>query len=415
MRITCVGGGPAGLYFAILMKLGDPGHEITVFERDPAGLSYGWGVTLWADLLRKLHDSDPRSARQISESSFRWQGQVVGVQGKQMLHLGGSGGFSISRQRLLDILAKRAMDLGVRVQFEREVVDRAQLADSDLIVACDGVNSRLRRLHGDQFKTSVKVSQNKYIWLGTSRVFDSFTYSFVETDAGWIWFYAYGFNSETSTCIAECSPETWTGLGFNRLGTDESLRLLETTFERYLDGHPLMVNRRDPDGTPWLNFRTVTNRAWHHDNIVLMGDAAHTTHFSIGSGTKLAMEDAIGLAARLHHHEDARSVLAAYATERKAALRSPQSEARYSARWFENIHRYIDLEPPQFATLLARRYRFSPLLAHLPPRGFWRLYQVARKAPLLVKLGKWISSHLGDLRGRGRGGPDIGGDTRGEG
>ena len=389
MRISCVGGGPAGLYFAILMKLQDPGHEVTVFERDPAGLTYGWGVVFWGDLLAKLHDGDPQSAREISEGSFRWEDQVVHVQGKGTAHLSGHG-FSTSRQRLLDILAKRAMDLGAQVQFEREVEGLSQLADSDLIVACDGVNSRLRRLHADQFKTDVKVGRNKYVWLGTSRVFDSFTFPFVETAAGWIWFHAYGFSGDTSTCIIECSPETWTGLGLDRLGTDEGIKLLEKTFERYLDGHPLMSRTRDPDKTPWLNFWTVTNERWHHDNIVLMGDSAHTTHFTIGSGTSLAIEDAIGLAAKLHQHQDPRSALDEYASERQAALLGPQRHARYSARWFENVPRYTGLEPSQLAVLLD--HRFSRLLAHMRPRGYWRLYTAARRPAALRRLRRWVSS-----------------------
>ena len=374
-----MGGGPAGLYFAILMKLRDPDHEVEVLERDSAGLTYGWGVTLWGDLLRRLHDRDPQSAREITESSFRWQDQVVHVQGREPVHLGGAAGFSISRQRLLDILAERATGLGVQVRFQRGLEALSELRDRDLIVACDGVNSRLRRLHEGRFQTRVEVGRNKYIWLGTSKVFGTFTYAFVETPAGWIWFYAYGFDGETSTFIVECSPETWTGLGFEELGTDDSVALLERAFEQCLDGHPLMVQDKEPEGAPWLNFRTVTNRRWDHDNLVLMGDAAHTTHFSIGSGTRLAIEDAIGLAANLDQHDDARPALGAYAKERQHALARPRRRARNSARWFENIPRYIELEAQQFATLLARRDRFSWPLARLPARGHWRAYRVARK------------------------------------
>jgi 2-polyprenyl-6-methoxyphenol hydroxylase-like FAD-dependent oxidoreductase len=399
MRITCVGGGPAGLYFAILMKEREAEHEITIFERDPAGTTYGWGVTLWADLLRKLDDTDPQSARHISESAFRWQGQLVDVQGKQ-IHLGGSG-FSISRQRMLDILTKRAIDLGVRVQFETELTDLSQLPESDLIVACDGVNSRLRRLHADRFGTRVDVGRNKYIWLGTSTVFNPFTYAFVETGAGWIWFYGYGFSTEASTCVVECSPETWAGLGFDRLGIEESISLLERTFERYLDGHPLMVHKRDRGRMPWLSYQTVTNRRWHNDDIVLMGDAAHTTHFSIGSGTRLAIEDAIGLAAKLEEHEELEWALEAYTRERQAALLLPARRARDSARWFENVPRYIDLEAPKFGAMLARRYRFSRLLAHMPPGAYYRLYEGARKLEVLRRLRSWLSSRSRLSRPRG--------------
>src|SRR3954453_8614596 len=227
------------------MKQRGPEHEITVFERDPAGLTYGWGVVYWDDLLAQLHDNDPHTARQIGERSFRWKDQVVHVQGRTV-RMGGYG-FSTSRQALLDILAQRAIELGVDVRFEHEVDDLSGLAGSDLIVACDGVNSRLRQLQVDEFGTSVDVGRNKYIWLGTSKVFDSFTFPFVQTDAGWIWFHAYGFNSDGSTFIVECSPETWTGLALDRLGWDESIALLERPFEGHLDGLRLMVGGRDPE------------------------------------------------------------------------------------------------------------------------------------------------------------------------
>ena len=402
MRIGCVGAGPAGLYFAICMKRRDPGHEIEVFERDPAGVTYGWGVTLWADLLAKLQGSDPESALEIRDGCFRWEDQVVHIQGKGTAHLRGASGFSISRRVLLEILTRRATDLGARVEFECGLDDLAELADYDLIVACDGVNSRLRRLHADRFETNVHVGRNKYVWLGTTRVFDTFTYAFVETEAGWIWFYAYGFDGATSTCIVECSPATWAGLGLETLGTHDSIEFLSMAFEPYLDGHPLMVQARDPEGMPWVNFRTVTNRRWHHERVVLTGDAAHTTHFSIGSGTRLAIEDAIALADRLQRHGRVGAALEAYAGERQAALDEPLRRARRSARWFESIHRYVELEAPQFATMLARRRRFSRLLAKMPARWHWRLYQAARKATLWLRRGKGAGSEPGGMeRGAG--------------
>jgi anthraniloyl-CoA monooxygenase len=213
-----------------------------------------------------------------------------------------------------------------------------------VIVACDGVNSRLRRRHEDRLKTEVVVGRNRYVWLGTSRMFDAFTFAFVETDAEWIWFHAYGFADGRSTCIVDCAPETWAGLGFDRLRADASLRLLERLFERHLDGHRLLGTPCEDGGLPWLRFGTVSNQRWHHGNLVLAGDAAHTTHFTIGSGTKLAMEDAIALARNLHEHADVQLALEAYGKERQAALLLPQREARLSARWFERIPRYIDLD-----------------------------------------------------------------------
>lgn len=383
MRIACVGGGPAGLYFSILMKRRDAGHEITVYERDPAGQAYGWGVVFWDDLLRELHANDPPSAEEISARCFRWRDQLVEVHGAPTVNLGGSG-YSIGRQSLLDILVRRASDLGVEVRFEREVEDPAELAGADLIVACDGAGSRLRRLRADRFKTNQRVGRNKYIWLGSTKVFDSFTFPFVRTAAGWIWFHAYGFDRETSTCVVECSSQTWAGLGFDRLDADQGLALLEQTFERHLDGHPLIGRTRGGEQMPWLSFQTLANRSWHDGRIVLMGDAAHTTHFTIGSGTCLAIEDAIALASRLQGSDPLEEALRAYEVERRAALVGPQRDACYSERWFENVPRYIDLEAPEFAALL--NLRFSRALARLPPRAYLRLERAAKRLPGLGRL-----------------------------
>jgi len=258
----------------------------------------------------------------------------------------------------------------------------------------------MRQLCAEQFKTSVVVGRNKYLWLGTTKVFDAFTFAFVETDAGWIWLHAYGFSSDCSTCIVECSPETWTGLGFDRLRADQSITLLERTFENHLDGHPLIAQARTQDRAPWRSFRTVHNERWHHGNMVLMGDAAHTAHFTIGSGTKLAVEDAIELAGKLHEHENIRTALDAYETQRQAALLLPQREARNSARWFEDLPRYIGLEAPQFASLLHQRR--SPLLARIPPRRYYQLHQVAEEFAVFQKLRRWASSRSRDLYVRRR-------------
>jgi anthraniloyl-CoA monooxygenase len=223
--------------------------------------------------------TDPESAQEIRDRSSRWDDQEVRVRGKKTAYLGGYG-FSMNRKCLLDILAKRAMDLGVDVQFEREVEDLFEFADADLIVACDGISSRVRQLYADHFQTNVVVGRNKYLWLGTHKVFDAFTFAFEKTHAGWIWFHAYRFNAETSTCIVECSPETWEGLGFDELGPDDSIEFLEEVFESHLDGHSLINQRRSFGKMPWLSFELINNRAWYHRNGVLMGDAAHTTHFT---------------------------------------------------------------------------------------------------------------------------------------
>jgi 2-polyprenyl-6-methoxyphenol hydroxylase-like FAD-dependent oxidoreductase len=397
VRIVCVGGGPAGLYFAILMKERDPDHEITVLERNPAGVTYGWGVVFWDDLLDQLRASDPPTAREISANAFRWNGQLLAVEGTEPVRVAGRG-YGIGRHRLLDLLHERALALGVQVRFECEVEDLSLLPDGELIVASDGVNSRLRQLHAKGFKTDVRVGRNKYIWLGTTKVFDMFTFALVQTSAGWIWCHAYGFDEETSTFIVECSPETWSGLGFDGLSEDDTVTLLEQLFESHLDGHRLRTNARANGDTPWLNFRTLINDTWHHENVVLMGDAAHTTHFTIGSGTKLALEDAIALAARLHEGLGLESALEAYEHERQVALRRSQSDARFSAQWFENVPRYVELDPPRLFALL--RDRRSPLLPRIPPTLYYRLYQATHDVPVLRKLRKWAAPRIKALYGR---------------
>jgi 2-polyprenyl-6-methoxyphenol hydroxylase-like FAD-dependent oxidoreductase len=396
MRIACVGGGPAGLYFAILMKGRDQAHEITVFERNPPGVTYGWGVVFWDDLLDQLQASDSTAASDIRANSFRWNGQLLAVQGKEPVHVGGHG-YGIGRQRLLDLLVERATGLGVRVVFESEI-ENDRLPDADLIVACDGVNSRLRHDRREQFQPEVVVGRNKYSWLGTTQVFDAFTFGFIPTGAGWIWCHAYGFDGGTSTFIVECSPETWAGLGFDRLAEADSIRLLEELFERHLQGHALKSKVRSQGGAPWLEFRTVTNKKWHADNIVLMGDAAHTTHFTIGSGTRLALEDAISLAGRLEEETNVAVALERYEKERRTALLRTQSDARLSARWFESVPRYIELDPPQVFALL--RERRSPLLPRLPPRTYYRLYRATQRNSALRKLRKWVAPGVKALYGR---------------
>ncbi|MEV0672706.1 FAD-dependent monooxygenase [Mycobacterium sp. NPDC050441] len=373
VKILCVGGGPAGLSFATLMKGRDKAHEITVLERNPAGSTYGWGITYWQPLLDKLADIDLGLADEIRDSSFRWSDTVIDLQGAQA-EISGHSGLSINRRALIDIFSRRATELGINIQFERDVADPSRLPEADLIIACDGANSRLRKLHSDIFGTNVVMGRNKFVWLGTGRVFDAFNFAFAETAAGWIWFYAYGSDERTSTVIVECSPETWTGLGFDTLAEEDATALLSRIFERQLDGHPLLSAAPNRTGAVWTNFATVTNKSWHHDNIVLMGDAAHTTHYSIGSGTILALEDAIGLAEKLCRHQDLESALDSYQAERSRAIVPHQAWARNSAQWYEDLQRYIRLRPAEFSVAL--RARRSPMLPHVPPSIYCRLYRV---------------------------------------
>jgi len=398
MKIVCVGGGPAGLYFAISAKLRSRDHDVTIIERNPAGVTYGWGVTFSHPLLDNLYRNDPESARQIFDNPASWGNQEVHVRDTQRritqrAHLGGYG-FAIGRKHLLDILVQRARDLGVTIQFHREVRDLSEFADADLIVACDGANSRVRRLHGEHFQTEAQVGRNKYLWLGTHRVFDSFMFAFEETAAGWIWFYSYPFNADTTTFIVECSPETWQGLGFDQQEPDASLKLLEEIFAHHLDGYPLMNSTRETSKIPWLNFTRITNASWHHDNIALMGDAAHTTHFSIGSGTTLAMQDAIGLAESLHTHDDLQVALKDYEEKRRAEIMDLQRAAVGSTEWFENVPSYIDQPITQFSYSLWKRRGHHPL---------WRYHlHLATQVAALRKLRRSISALRNEHRAQQR-------------
>lgn len=368
------------------MKLRDPGHDITIFERNSTDSTPGWGVTFPVDLLEELHRSDPVSAREIERAAFSQFDQVVDIRGEQVPHPGG-GGYSISRQRLLDILADRARGLGTRIEFDREVMTPLQLPEADLIVACDGVNSRTRLAAGG-FQADVRLGGNKYIWLGTPKVFESFTYAFVQTGSGWVWAYGYGVDAESSTFIVECSSGTWTSLGFGTMPPQDSLSLLEKLFERQLDGHQLVGQARRSPNAAWLNFRTVTNRRWYDGDVVLAGDAAHTTHFTIGSGTTLAIEDAIALAGNLGQYRELKLALESYERQRKAAILQLQSDAHLSAQWFENISRYIDLKPHEFSALLHGRR--SPLLPHLPPRLYYQLHHATEEVAVLRELRRRV-------------------------
>lgn len=396
MKIVCVGGGPAGRYFALLMKLQDPSHDITVYERSAAGSTEGWGVVFWNDVLAELRARDAESAEAIERAALVWEKELVDVDGTQILREEGRG-FSIRRQHLLDIMARRAQSLGVSFEFDHEVPPGTQFPEADLVVASDGVGSRTR-LGSARFQTSVRLGRNKYIWLGTDKVFDAFTWPFVRTDHGWLWANAYGIDPQSSSFVVECAGDTWAGLGFGEMSPEETLGRLEQIFERFLDGHRLVQQVRDGARVPWLNFRTVTNRHWYDGKTVLMGDAAHTTHFSIGFGTRLAIEDAMSLADNLHRQPDLPAALEQYQKDRQAGIAQPQNNGRFSSRWFENLPRYIDLPSDQFYTLF--RERRSPLLSMVPPRLYCQLDRVSREGGVVSELRKRVGSTALALQSR---------------
>jgi anthraniloyl-CoA monooxygenase len=360
MRVACLGGGPAGLYFAIAMKLRDPAHDIVVVERNRPYDTFGWGVVLSDETLANLHAADPVSAADIRRGFVYWDDIAVHYRGT-VTRSSGHGFSGIGRKRLLNVLQDRAKALGVELRFETEIDGLEPYRGCDLIVAADGANSRVRGALAQAFRPDIDVRRAKYIWLGTHQKFDdAFTFIFEETGHGWIWVHAYQFDPETATFIVECSEPTWRSFGFDRMSQEETIAACERVFARHLGGNRLMTNARHLRGSAWLNFPRVLCEKWSHDNIVLMGDAAATAHFSVGSGTKLALESAIALAGYLHAEPTMQAAFRRYEDERRTEVLRLQSAARNSTEWFEEVERYLHLDPVQFNySLLTRSQRIS--------------------------------------------------------
>ncbi|WP_068085217.1 bifunctional salicylyl-CoA 5-hydroxylase/oxidoreductase [Novosphingobium rosa] len=362
MRVACLGGGPAGLYFAISMKLRDSSHQIDVFERNRSGDTFGWGVVFSDQTVENLTANDPVSAAIIAENFAHWDKIEVGV-GDRSVVSGGHGFIGIGRKRLLQILTARAQELGVNLHFETEFsADLATYADYDLIVAADGINSQIRTQNEARFEVDIQTRRNKFSWLGTTKLFDAFGFFFEQTEHGWVWAHAYRFDATHSTFIVECAPETWEALGLDTMEQADSIAFCEKLFARHLDGHPLISNATHLRGSAaWINFRRILCKRWSFDNVVLLGDAAHTAHFSIGSGTKLAIEDAIKLAQVLSRPGlKLAEGLAEYEAERHVEVLKIQNSARNSTDWFETLDRYLGFDLPQFAySLMTRSQRVS--------------------------------------------------------
>lgn len=390
MKVTCIGAGPAGLYLAILLRRAGLA-DVTVHERNAEGQSHGWGIIMWHEMLDTMAIHDPPSAASLSHAAVGWDSQELHLD-DHVTRYQGRGARGLERKNMLAILAARARELGATLHYNSGL-ETGDTTAADLVVACDGIGSSLRRSRESTFATNAVVGRNKFIWLGTSKVFGSFTYALRKTPAGWIWFHGYPHSTAMSTCVVECAPETWKALGFDVMATASCVARLGEIFATSLDGHGL-----DAGTSAWQNFTTITNRHWHERNMVLVGDAAHTAHFSIGSGTKLALDDAIALARHLGQKGEIAAALAAYEIERVAAVRQLQSEAQFSSRWFENIDRYVTADPDRFFTLM--RERRSPLLSRIPPNIYYALHQATRNVPVLGRIRGWIGPGARSLYSR---------------
>jgi len=355
MEIVCVGGGAAGLYFALLMKKADPAHDILVVERNRRDDTFGFGVVFSDATLETFADADPETYAEITRNFAHWDDIDIHYRG-EVLTSTGHGFSGLSRQLLLDILQRRCAELGVRLRWETEVGDLGAWADADLVLAADGVNSVVRSRYAEHFRPHIDWRGNKFVWLGTTFPYPAFTFVFKEEDHGLWRVHAYRYNASMSTFILETTEATWRRAGLDQADEDQTIAFAERLFAAELRGHHLLKNR-----SLWRNFPTVKNACWHHRNIVLIGDAAHTAHFSIGSGTKLAMEDAIALRRALERHEEVEKALVAYEEERRPEVESLQRAAQVSLEWFEQTERYHGrLEPIQFAmSLLTRSLRVT--------------------------------------------------------
>ena len=354
MRIVCIGGGPAGLYFGILMKKADPDNEVIVLERNRDDDTFGFGVVFSDATLDNLAAADAETYQAITESFAHWDDIDIHFKG-QVLTSTGHGFSGMSRKELLRILQRRAAQLGVDVRFETDVDNVTPWLDADLVIAADGVNSGIRERYAEHFEPDLDWRPNRFVWLGTTFPFGAFTFYFRENEHGLFRVHAYRYAEDSSTFIVECTEDSWKKAGLDQASEDETVAYCEKLFKEELAGHRLLKNR-----SVWRSFPTVKNRHWHHKNIVLLGDAVHTAHFSIGSGTKLAMEDAISLRDALATHDSVEAALDAYEAERRPLVESIQRAAQVSLEWFENTERYMELEPIQFAfSLLTRSMRVT--------------------------------------------------------
>ena len=397
MRIVCIGGGPAGLYFALLMKKNHPEHHIRVVERNKPYDTFGWGVVFSDATMEAMKVWDETSAAEIQNAFNHWDDIEVLFKGTRQ-RTSGHGFVGIGRKKLLNILQKRCEDLGVELIFETDVDADTQYPDADLIIASDGLNSKIRHRYADIFEPDMIVRPNRYIWLGTNKLFDAFTFDFRKTDHGWFQAHIYKFDDKTSTFIIETTEEAYQAHGLDEMSQQDSISFCENLFSEVLEGAPLMTNARHLRGSAWLNFNRLICGKWSHYNgnshVVLMGDAAHTAHFAIGSGTKLAIDDAIELTNQfnLHGHDKSHipAALETYEEIRRVDVARIQNAARNAMEWFEVVgRRYADhFEPEQFMySMLTRSQRISHENLRLRDKNWLQGYEnwFAKKSGLPVE------------------------------
>ena len=399
MKIVCIGGGPAGLYFGLLMKRLNPAHDITVVERNRAYDTFGWGVVFSDATMDNMRRWDRATADEIEEAFNHWDDIELLFKGRR-IRSGGHGFVGIGRKKLLNVLQAHCERAGVKLVFETEVDSDEDYPDADLIIASDGIFSKIRTKYQEVFKPDIVVRPNRYIWLGTNKLYDAFTFDFRRTEHGWFQAHIYKFDRETTTFIVECPEHVWLAHGLDRADQQQSIDFCEKVFAENLQGAKLMTNARHLRGSAWLNFQRVTCEQWSHFNghahVVLMGDAVHTAHFAIGSGTKLAFEDAIELVRQFKLHGDDPSkiaeVLGLYQEARRIETLRLQNAAWNAMEWFEVCgDRYCDqLEPEQFMySMLTRSQRISHENLRLRDKGWLEGYErwFAQRAGVAVPDG----------------------------
>ena len=387
LKTVCLGGGPASLYFSLLMKKANPGHDITVIERGPRDATWGFGVVFSDDTLRGFMEADAPSYKRIVEQFAYWDRIETRIHGAKIIS-GGHGFCGLSRLKLLNALHDRCEELGVTLRFNTDITDLAQLdmEKHDLVVAGDGMTSLLRSAHEAEFGTEMDWRPNRFCWLATTLPLDNFTFIFRRNDHGWWWVHGYRYEEGMSTWIVECNRQTWLNAGMDRFSEEDTRAYIEDLFREDLQGHPIITNR-----SLWREFPVVRNARLCHGNIVLLGDAGRSAHFSIGSGTKLAMEDAITLAEVFQQHGNrVQAALEAYQQERKPEADRLQRTAVTSLRWFENVDRYARQDALQFTfNMLVRSKRVTYDNLGLRDPAFIR------------SMDRWFAAHTRELTGFG--------------